>query len=74
MRAVLLALLASLRAGFRARVALQLEVLALRHQLAVYQRRCLVPEDDRQQEPVIIGSWLIARGGSWGDPKRRPAG
>jgi len=39
MKAVLLALVASLRAGFRARAALQLEVLALRHQLAVYQRR-----------------------------------
>jgi len=37
MKAVLLALLASLRAGFRSRTALQLEVLALRHQLAVYQ-------------------------------------
>ena len=39
MKAVLLALVASLRAGFRARAALQLEVLALRQQLAVYQRR-----------------------------------
>ena len=38
MRAVLLALAASLRAGLRSRTALQLEVLALRHQLAVYQR------------------------------------
>ncbi|HTP51355.1 MAG TPA: hypothetical protein VMK42_11695 [Anaeromyxobacteraceae bacterium] len=35
----LLALAASLRAGFRSRTTLQLEVLALRHQLAVYQRR-----------------------------------
>jgi transposase InsO family protein len=38
MTAVLVALLSSLRAGVRSRVALQLEVLALRHQLAVYQR------------------------------------
>jgi transposase InsO family protein len=38
MRAVLLALLGSLRAGLRSRTDLQLEVLALRHQLAVYQR------------------------------------
>jgi transposase InsO family protein len=38
MKAVLLALVASLRAGFRSRAALQLEILALRHQLAVYQR------------------------------------
>jgi len=36
--AVLVALLASLRAAFRTRAGLQLEVLALRHQLAVYQR------------------------------------
>jgi putative transposase len=39
MKAVLLALVASLRATFRSRASLQLEVLALRHQLAVYQRR-----------------------------------
>ena len=38
MTAVLVALLSSLRAGVRSRVALQLEVLALRHQLAAYQR------------------------------------
>ncbi len=39
MKEVLLAVFASRRAGLRSRVALQLEVLALRHQLAVYQRR-----------------------------------
>ena len=39
MKAVLIALIASLRAGFRSRGAMHLEVLALRHQLAVYQRR-----------------------------------
>ena len=39
MKAVLIALIASLRAGFRTRGAMHLEVLALRHQLAVYQRR-----------------------------------
>ena len=38
MKEVLVALLAALRAGFRSRLSLQLEVLALRHQLAVYQR------------------------------------
>jgi hypothetical protein len=38
MTAVLVALLASIRAGFRTRLGLHLEVLALRHQLAVYQR------------------------------------
>jgi putative transposase len=39
MMAVLVALLVSLRATFQTRVALQLEILALRHQLAVYRRR-----------------------------------
>jgi len=36
MKEVFLAVFASLRAGLRSRAALQLEVLALRHQLAVY--------------------------------------
>ncbi len=40
MKEVLLAVFATLRAALRSRVALQLEVLALRHQLAVYQRCC----------------------------------
>ena len=39
MKAVLLALVTSIRASLRGRVALHLEILALRHQLAVYQRR-----------------------------------
>ncbi len=39
MRAVLVALATSIRASFRSRAALQLEVLALRHQLAVYKHR-----------------------------------
>src|SRR5258706_552590 len=38
MRAVLVAIVASIASVFRSRWALQLEVLALRHQLAVYQR------------------------------------
>ena len=39
MKEVLLAVLAAVRAGLRSRAGLQLEILALRHQLAVYQRR-----------------------------------
>lgn len=39
MIAVLLALFASLRAAFQSRIALHLEILALRHQLSVYQRQ-----------------------------------
>jgi hypothetical protein len=63
MKAVLLALLASLRAGFRTRVALQLEVLALRHQLAVYQRgsrRARIHVADR-----LLWVWLSRAWAGW---------
>ena len=59
MIAALIALLASLRAGFRSRVALHLEILALRHQLAVYQRgrsRVRTKVTDR-----LLWAWLSRR-------------
>lgn len=59
MKAVLVALLACLRAAFRTRVSLQLEVLALRHQLAVYQRhrpRACTKVADR-----LLWAWLSRR-------------
>ena len=65
MKAVLLALLASLRAGFRSRTALQLEVLALRHQLAVYQRR-----PTRLRTKVadrLLWAWLSRTWAGWRD-------
>jgi putative transposase len=63
--AVLLALLASLRAGFRSRTALQLEVLALRHQVAVYQRspaRLRTKVADR-----LLWAWLSRIWADWRD-------
>src|SRR6266496_1545226 len=65
MKAVLVALLASLRAGFRSRAALQLEVLALRHQLAVYQRR-----HQRARTQVVdrlLWAWLSRTWAGWRD-------
>ncbi len=63
MQEVLLAVLASLRAGLRSRVALQLEVLALRHQLAVYQRcpaRARIKVADR-----LLWAWLSRTWAGW---------
>ncbi len=65
MKAVLLALVASLRAGFRSRAALQLEILALRHQLAVYQRRparAPIKVADR-----LLWAWLSRTWTGWRD-------
>src|SRR5512143_998081 len=63
MKAVLFALVASLRACFRSRASLQLEVLALRHQLAVYQRRPVrarVKVADR-----LLWAWLSRAWTGW---------
>ena len=63
MVAVLLALLASLRGAFRSRAALHLEVLGLRHQLAVYQRRgarARTKVPDR-----LLWAWLSRRWPGW---------
>jgi putative transposase len=63
MKAVLFALVTSLRACFRSRVSLQLEILALRHQLAVYQRRparARVKVADR-----LLWAWLSRAWAGW---------
>ena len=63
MRAVLVALAATLRASFRSRAALQIEVLALRHQLAVYQRRgdrACIKVADR-----LLWAWLSRTWSGW---------
>jgi transposase InsO family protein len=65
MKAVLLALLASLRAGFRSRTALQLEVLALRHQLAVYQRCPTRPRTSVADR--LLWAWLSRTWAGWRD-------
>ncbi|MGZ6576591.1 MAG: integrase core domain-containing protein [Solirubrobacteraceae bacterium] len=65
MKEVLLAVLTSVRAGLRSRAALQLEVLALRHQLAVYQRRNVrahTKVGDR-----LLWAWLSRAWTGWRD-------
>ncbi len=63
MKAVLVSLLASLRAAFRTRAALQLEVLALRHQLAVYQRRH--PRAHTKVADRLLWAWLSRMWAGW---------
>jgi len=65
MREVLLAVLACVRAGLRSRATLQLEVLALRHQVAVYQRRGV-----RARTKVadrLLWAWLSRAWPGWRD-------
>jgi putative transposase len=63
MRAVLIAVVTSMTAVLRSRLALQLEVLALRHQLAVYQRagrRPRLTPADR-----VLWAWLSRAWSGW---------
>jgi len=62
---VVSALLAFLAAYFRSRRALQLEILALRHQLAVYQRS--VPRPCIQPSDRLFWSWLACLWSGWQD-------
>ena len=63
MRAVLLAAASGMASRFRSRRALQIEILALRHQLAVYQRAGRRP----QLEPAdrILWAWLSRAWAGW---------
>jgi hypothetical protein len=63
MQAVVLAFVASLRAGFRSRAALQLEVLALRHQLAVYHRCSTRPRTKVADR--LLWAWLSRTWAGW---------
>ncbi len=65
MQAIVLALLASLRAGCRSRAALQLEVFALRHQLAVYQRCPTRPRTKVADR--LLWAWLSRTWAGWRD-------
>jgi putative transposase len=65
MKEVLLAVLASVRAGLRSRAALQLEVLALRHQLAVYQRRNV--RAHTKVADRLLWAWLSRAWTGWRD-------
>ena len=63
MKPVVHALLAFVVSWFRSRLSLQLETIALRHQLAVYQssiRRPRIRPTDR-----ILWSWLARHGSAW---------
>jgi hypothetical protein len=65
MPSVVLALLAFLAEGFRSRRSLQLEILVLWHQLAVYQRsvaRARIQPSDR-----LFWSWLVCLWSGWQD-------
>ena len=63
MGAVISVLLAGLATIFRSRRTLQLEILALRHQMAIYQRTVKRPSirpGDR-----ILWTWLSRRWAGW---------
>src|SRR5215207_5567471 len=62
---ILHALLAFSVALFRTRCAMQLEILALRHQLAVYQRS--VPRPRIQSTDRLLWSWLARVWSGWQD-------
>jgi hypothetical protein len=65
MRSVLIAAVTSIALVFRSRLALQVEVLALRHQLAVYQsadRRPRLKPADR-----VLWAWLSRAWAGWQD-------
>jgi putative transposase len=63
MRAVLVAVVASITGVFRSRRALQIEVLALRHQLAVYQRAGRRPK--LRPADRILWAWLSRAWTGW---------
>jgi putative transposase len=60
---VICALLACLAACFRSRRSIQLEILALRHQLAVYQRS--VPKPRIQPADRLLWAWLARVWSGW---------
>ena len=65
MKFIVCALLLPVSSVIRSRVSLQLEIVALRHQLAVYQRttkRLKISSGDR-----ILRSWLSRRWSGWRD-------
>ena len=63
MRAVLIAVVAALTAAVHSRAALCIEVLALRHQLAVYRRRPLRPR--LRPADRLRWAWLARRWSQW---------
>ena len=63
MKPVLLSLLSALKSTARSRLSLQLEILALRHQLAVYQRSSGRPR--LKPADRILWAWLAKRWDGW---------
>jgi transposase InsO family protein len=63
MQAVVMAVVTSMASVVRSRMALQIEILALRHQLAVYHRAGHRP----QLQPVdrLLWAWLARRWSAW---------
>jgi hypothetical protein len=62
--AVISALLASTLSVFRTRAALQLEILALRHQLGMLQRFSKEAEAESIR-PVLVGPGFVEPGPTW---------
>jgi putative transposase len=62
---ILAALIAFLAASLRPRLSLQLEIVALRHQLAVYRRSVRRPR--LQPADRILWSWILRRWSRWRD-------
>ena len=63
MRAVVIAVVKSVASIFRSRMALQIEVLALRHQLAVYQRAGRRPQLGPADR--ILWAWISRAWSGW---------
>jgi hypothetical protein len=63
MPVLLLAILAALRSGFRNRTAMQLEILALRHQIGVLQRAA--PRPRLGQADRVFWVWLSRLWSNW---------
>jgi hypothetical protein len=63
MKTIICALLAFMSALFRSRLTLQLEIVALRHQLTVYQRTTQRPQINPGDR--IFWSWLSRRWSGW---------
>jgi hypothetical protein len=65
MKPIVCALLLLVSTVLRSRVSLQLEIVALRHQLAVYQRTTKRPQINSGDR--ILWSWLARRWSGWRD-------
>jgi len=65
MKPIVCALLLLVSTVIRSRVSLQLEIVALRHQLAVYQRTAKRPQISSGDR--ILWSWLLRHWSGWRD-------